>query len=103
MLLLLSSPSFLPWPPNFKHCCGGEEPQKPSQTKPLELVLGARDCEVCSLRAAHGLGVNLEGGLHHLINCVLVQGSWQGLVTEVEDTFMNETDRIPSFREVSGQ
>lgn len=61
-----------------------------------------RDCEVCFLRAADGLGVNLEGGWHHLINCLLVPGSRQGLVTEVEDTFMNETDRIPSFRELSG-
>lgn len=61
-----------------------------------------RDCEVCFLRAADGLRVNLEGGWHHLINCLLVPGSQQGLVTEVEDTFMNETDRIPSFRELSG-
>ena len=36
-------------------------------------------------------------------NQLLMPGSWQGLVMEVEDTFMNETDRIPSFRELSGQ
>ena len=83
---------------------GVKNPRSLPRQSLLSQFLGLeRDCEVCFLRAADGLGVNLEGGWHHLINCLLVPGSRQGLVTEVEDTFMNETDRIPSFRELSGQ
>ena len=102
MSLLLSSPSFLPWPPSSNTVVGVKNPRSLPRQSLLSQFLGLqRDCEVCSLRAANGLGVNLHGGLHHLINCLLVPISWQGLVMEVEETFMNETDRTPSFRELS--
>lgn len=60
------------------------------------------NCGVFPLRAANSLGEFHQGGIHHLINCLLSARQYVRSSSRGGGHLMNETDRIPGFRELAG-